>query len=351
MRELQAIEFVDSPKGSSRIRAMDFYQISLERFSLLLLRYWERAAIFYPVLIEGRPHMVRFHPDNQPSPAFEQIRTVEPVKAFFTNPRERVAGFPGLFQKGFRDQILIGLKGCDLRALLVLDQIYLGGEFLDPFYEERRRRTLIIGADCTEPGPNCFCNLVGGNPYPEGGSDLNLSLLPDGYGIEVVTDKGRAFIEENRDLFLPGQARDDGRGGAQELLRRQNPKPLPQNLPQRVMARIGPGYWLEVGRQCLECYACEQICPTCYCFLLYDEGFDNQFYRTRVWDYCYLPAYARVGGGLNPRPNFPQRFRNRFECKFSAFAENHGVYACSGCGRCVAACPGHIDIREVLYSI
>jgi ferredoxin len=64
-----------------------------------------------------------------------------------------------------------------------------------------------------------------------------------------------------------------------------------------------------------------------------------------------MEAYARVGGGLNPRSDFPQRFRNRFECKFSAFPINHGLYGCSGCGRCITACPARIDIREILSSI
>jgi Fe-S oxidoreductase len=73
--------------------------------------------------------------------------------------------------------------------------------------------------------------------------------------------------------------------------------------------------------------------------------------RTRVWDACYLPAYARVGGGANPRVEFVKRFANRFACKFSDFKTDHGMYACSGCGRCFVACMGKIDIRKVLREL
>ena len=61
-----------------------------------------------------------------------------------------------------------------------------------------------------------------------------------------------------------------------------------------------------------------------------------------------MAAYARVGGGANPRAEFLKRFANRFLCKFSDFKFDHGMFACSGCGRCFKACMGKIDIRVVL---
>ena len=57
---------------------------------------------------------------------------------------------------------------------------------------------------------------------------------------------------------------------------------------------------------------------------------------------------TRVAGGANPRRYLYERLRNRFDKKFEFFPNVLGVTGCTGCGRCIEACPGKIDIREVL---
>jgi ferredoxin len=43
-----------------------------------------------------------------------------------------------------------------------------------------------------------------------------------------------------------------------------------------------------------------------------------------------------------------QRLRNRFYCKFYYFPQHYGPVSCTGCGRCIDACPVNVDITEVL---
>jgi len=81
----------------------------------------------------------------------------------------------------------------------------------------------------------------------------------------------------------------------------------------------------------------------------YKRGKDVE--RVRTWDACYYSAYARVGGGANPRGKLDERFWNRFECKFNYFYQYEQMYACSGCGRCFRGCSGKIDIREILWNL
>ncbi|MEO0078746.1 MAG: 4Fe-4S dicluster domain-containing protein, partial [candidate division WOR-3 bacterium] len=146
--------------------------------------------------------------------------------------------------------------------------------------------------------------------------------------------------------------RASSRRAAVETLGRLNPKPLNPDLSRAVADRLGDEqFWTRHAAGCVECYGCLMGCPTCYCFLLYDRAKEAGLERTRVWDACYEAAYARVGGGANPRAEFLRRFANRFDCKFNQFRNDHGFYACSGCGRCYRACMGKIDIRKVLAEL
>jgi predicted aldo/keto reductase-like oxidoreductase len=43
-----------------------------------------------------------------------------------------------------------------------------------------------------------------------------------------------------------------------------------------------------------------------------------------------------------------ERWRQRFMHKFSYIPYLHGLLGCTGCGRCLEACPSRIDIREVV---
>jgi Fe-S oxidoreductase len=82
--------------------------------------------------------------------------------------------------------------------------------------------------------------------------------------------------------------------------------------------------------------------------VLTDQQVGEQLCRFREWDACMLKDFARVAGGGNPRPQLWMRLRNRFEKKFDFFPQVADVYACTGCGRCISACPAQIDIRHVL---
>ena len=73
--------------------------------------------------------------------------------------------------------------------------------------------------------------------------------------------------------------------------------------------------------------------------------------RGRNWDACLYKTFARVAGGANPRKHLYERLRNRFDKKFAFFPEVLDYFACTGCGRCIDACPGNIDLREVLKGL
>jgi len=106
-----------------------------------------------------------------------------------------------------------------------------------------------------------------------------------------------------------------------------------------------------IGDECVECGACTHVCPTCRCFLLVDQKSGDRMERVLVWDVCYYPGYWRMAGNLSPKPRLLDRFRNGFSCKFDYFVQNYETVACTGCGRCIQACMGKIDIRQCLSEL
>ena len=75
------------------------------------------------------------------------VRSFQPLKPFFFSALEEVAEYPSREAKVQESQpfTIVGAAGCDLRAIEALDRVFLEGEFKDPFYEERRKKALIIG--------------------------------------------------------------------------------------------------------------------------------------------------------------------------------------------------------------
>ena len=253
-----------------------------------------------------------------------------------------------------RDTILMGVKGCDLRAVATLDSVFLDPDFIDDYYKLRRDNTIIISEDCFKPLDVCFCSCLGDTPFPEKGFDLNLSYLEDKVLIEVGTERGQKVLDEMDIELNEADAtqiaeRDELRKRVAETILESNKK---FNFSEDIYNLLKNNYESEVWKQhaetCVSCFACTNVCPSCHCFLLQEL---KDFAKARVWDSCQSVGYARVAGGANPRKHLFERFRNRYYCKFVYRVERFGLRACVGCGRCIEACHGKIDMREVLTDL
>lgn len=376
---------------------MEYYFIPVAKFTEWLASLLSEFLVYIPVTEKNKQHFrlltseylsaLKKSPSSLSSPikgeepdlgdpirdALTKIRPAESLKGFFFLPREVVSkGFIGEPSNvnylnpsigGSKQRIIIGAKNCDLMPLLVHKKMFLEGKFVDPFYQDRLLNTTIISADCPIPETTCFCSLLGINPYPSDGqaSDINLTVLTDGYLLEPFTEKGKALIERRADsgeriAIRPARdeeikEREEQRDKARRTLEAINPKPLTTDLAQAVEQMKDDAFWQEHAKTCIECFGCLVVCPTCFCYLLYDQAENPAFTRTKIWDACYYPAYARVGGGMNPRAEFLARFKNRFHCKFMNFFRDYNFYACSGCGRCLSVCSGKIDIRKILSAL
>ena len=286
-----------------------------------------------------------------------EVRAFEPLKAFFFLAREKVAeGFEAAPPRTRAKPLcIVGVKACDLKGFKVQDHVFGGEECADPFYQRARDENLILAADCTCAIDTCFCLAVDVKPHPEADFDINLSAVNGGFVVAVGSDKGQAVVDDHPALFEQAgeelvRARDEQRARVRaEVEANIAEHAVPhQDRFEGIIERSADDLWADEAQTCVECGACNTVCPTCHCFLLYDQEDAGRMARLRLWDSCMIKDFARVAGGANPRERLWMRLRNRFEKKFDFFPKVAGIYACTGCGRCVSACPAKIDIRKVL---
>ncbi|MBE9505407.1 MAG: hypothetical protein IMY84_01210, partial [Chloroflexi bacterium] len=171
--------------------------ITSSEFKRLLGSWTEDRPVYVPVSRGGHRHWWRFSPETGAEPELDGIRAVEPLKTFYFHVKETVAKYPS--GPGFPDDepgfVLVGAKNCDLRSLECLDQTFARGDIQDPFWVSRREKAFVIGADCSDPAPSCFCTLLDMMPYPQSSFDLSAAVVSGGLILEVGTEKGAKLLE------------------------------------------------------------------------------------------------------------------------------------------------------------
>lgn len=332
--------------------------VFVEKLKTLLDAVAADVELYVPQKANGNYVFSRYDKDSDVEPEFNSIRTCTPIKEFLFPIRELAAVFPEeLEPEKIEPFAVFGLKDCDLRSIKILDKVFKEEDFLDPFYVARREKMFIISGDCTEPGESCFCNLINGQSYPKRGFDLNVSKVKGGFIVEAGSQKGTDFLENNSGLFRKVDSgtigeRDKNRENAEKRLEEINAKYKLGCPVNKVVVNSDDSELYDIeARGCVECQACTRVCPTCHCFYLQDTKLKDYCAKMKMWDSCMRLNYAAVAGGANPRRILGDRIRHRLAHKFSYFLERYGVDMCVGCGRCIDAEVGTLDLRALLKKL
>lgn len=281
------------------------------------------------------------------------LRTQLPFKKLLFPPKLNVFHFD---EKGYYTdfskipkRIIFGLHPCDIKALLIMDEFF-AKEYKDPYYYERRKRTVIIGLSCI-PDEKCFCNATDNESATEG-FDLFLTDLGDFFLIWVGSSLGDDLVRECPELTDPNIDHADLKKYIEWQKYRSSQFKMDIDLtgmPDIMELSYESPVWEEMGEKCLSCGACTIVCPTCPCFNV-EDAFTlgkNEGERVRYWDSCMFREYSMVAGGHNFREARAERLKLRFIHKLQAFVGKFGKPACTGCGRCIGTCPVDIDIYTI----
>jgi ferredoxin len=263
-------------------------------------------------------------------------------------------------------RVVFGIRPCDARSAALLDKVFDTEDDQDPYYVNRRQRTVLIGLGCNQPQSTCFCTSVGGSPFSEEGLDMLWTDLGDRYLVETITERGEGLLRQAQDAVLRQaqdatadsplfrQATAEDRDRKSDMAARAEQMisgPAVAGIKEILDGMFDDPFWDEVHLKCLGCGVCTYLCPTCHCFDIVDEGSSSRGQRVRNWDTCQFALFTHHTSGHNPRPSGKQRMRQRIMHKFNYFVENQGEIACVGCGRCVRECPVNLDIRAVLEAV
>ncbi|MGQ9628884.1 MAG: 4Fe-4S dicluster domain-containing protein [bacterium] len=283
-----------------------------------------------------------------------RINTVKPLKDAFFPQREVL--FEYELNKGRasvkappeiakHETVIIGARACDVQALGILDSLF-SWDYKDEFYLKRRERATIVTLACNEPATSCFCTSMGGGPAKGEGSDILLTDMGDSFYVEVLTDKGRALVEnEGRNATAEDvKKKNKIQGDAENKITRRMET---ECVKERIDKIFDDDYWQRASRPCVMCGICTFLCPTCHCFDIYDETRGRSGKRIRCWDTCASIYFTRMTVH-NPRTSKKGRLRQRIYHKFSYYVDKFSKTACVGCGRCIRFCPVNMDITKIV---
>ena len=136
-----------------------------------------RAQVFAPAFEDDIWNYHKVEPGVDIT--LDHTNTVGPVKKFAFPQREVLYRFevedtqaPKLTMAAppTEQTVVFGVRSCDARAMVRNDKVFTCGA-VDPYYQARRDKVVLIGLACSEPpSQNCFCLSVGGSPTSEEGA-------------------------------------------------------------------------------------------------------------------------------------------------------------------------------------
>ncbi len=250
----------------------------------------------------------------------------------------------------------LGVRACELQAIRIQDQVFLGGTYQDTVYAGRREESLIIAVNCGQAGKTCFCTSMNTGPGVGEGSDLTLTEIIDEdhhyFVCQPETAKGQAILEEidSRPCTKTDMDKADA---CIEKAEAEMGRTLDINDIKELLYRnYDHGRWMELEKRCLACGNCTMACPTCFCSKV-EETTDltgEHAERWRSWDSCFTTDFSYMHGG-SVRSSIHSRYRQWLVHKLATWLDQSGSSGCVGCGRCITWCPVGIDLTQEVKAI
>lgn len=343
--------------GVPKEKQHEIRTVSLDKKELsLFVDFLSKDYKVYGPVKKGTEHV--FGPINKASELQLDYRTtILPPKKLLHKPFETMFHFTTdgdikEKQKDEEKQVLLGVHPCDVNAIAVLDKAYMG-EYPDPYYQEKRKNTIIIALNCNTMGETCFCSLFGTGPALESKYDILMTDLENEYLLEAGSKPGYDILEKLGVSAASSNAVAEKQNKVSILMKKM-PKPISaEGLSKLLEKSFRHPIWDKLAKECLACGSCTMVCPTCFCYNVIDQiDLDiKNGQRQRVWDSCMMLEFGKVAMGGNFRKDRDARIKQRIYHKMKYMSEQFGMPGCVGCGRCIKTCIKKIDPRKIINEL
>ncbi|MDO8444236.1 MAG: 4Fe-4S dicluster domain-containing protein [bacterium] len=255
--------------------------------------------------------------------------------------------------KGTKRKVaFLGLTNCDAEAL----DIFLK-EFSHTDLLPKQSDILVVTSEC-KPNENCFCTAFGKPEFKF--SDLHIQEEGKNFELFTFSKTAQKILDEN------GVEKLDKKIKIREI---ENQKAELLDL-KKISSAVDDKadhqeYWQKIADNCFGCGACTAVCPLCFCFRCSSpfqgdtgRGLSNISTspdlslqrRGTAWDSCYSKSFSKISN-RNFRPENADRLYNWYHHKFCRSMSKNGYPLCTGCGRCIDACPAHLNQHHIVNGI
>jgi len=251
--------------------------------------------------------------------------------------------------------MIFAIHPCDMHAITVLDRTF-HGEYTDVYYSKRRQETFTVVLNCNRACDQGFCSSMGTGPFIQlkQGFDIVLTDLSNNFILEYGSERGKKLLEKAPHIQKAGRKDFAEKTRIETNALKSFDKHIEtRGLVELLLSNLDhPVYKDTADSRCLGCNNCTLVCPTCYCYNLYDDTSVDlkTTKRNRRWDSCLDLNFARVHDG-NFRAIRSARLRQFVIHKLATWIEQFDCFGCIGCGRCMTWCPTGIDLTEMAKQI
>lgn len=239
--------------------------------------------------------------------------------------------------------IAFGMNVLDLRALGLFELVFSK----DVYFQERRKNILVVGLSAGAPAEfkdwqifsqNLEENILEHLPF-----DIFLEKqFNNQFKIYTSSERGEEVLEQNKitdyqHLEFSGLIPEEGPD--KKMLK------LSDLMKKSQQAKV----WEELGKICLACGKCSIVCPTCFCFDIYDQAIGkDQFQRIKSWGNCFYPEFSKICEGKIFLETVAKKIHFWYEHKFLRIPSEYKIPGCVSCRRCDLVCPVGIKIEKTI---
>ncbi len=231
----------------------------------------------------------------------------------------------------------IGLHNCDVWAL----KSFLK-EFSHTSLLPSKNNILVISAQCIRD-QSCFCDLMGTNKIAP--FDLHIQEIKGNYEVFSGSEKGNHYLQKAG--IAPSKTK-------LKITPIEETETWPlEKISKIIENRAGnEKFWNATANTCFGCGACVAVCPLCFCTRQeFKNDLDGGNSQCLKWDACFAKRFSEIQNHHDLRPQNVDRLYNWYHHKFvrAKFEKDH--FLCTGCGRCIDACPANLNMNNIISTL